>query len=321
MIVTVTLNPSMDSIYFTDTFTLGEMNRCSNPIKAVGGKGINAGRTAAILGGNVTTMGVLAGLNGESIRTALEQEPFQTIFLPIAGESRNAVTVMDRKKNQTEIVELGPEITAETAKKIIDQVIDFSLEQKERPIIALCGSANTKNERLYHDYLQQLNEQLGSNIKVLTDISGKQLRNALKSPVKPYFIKPNIHEFAELLKASITTKNEVIKQLNHPILQGIPFILVSCGGDGAIAKYQEQIFDITLPMIDVINPTGSGDATVGGVAFALDQGFSIEETLRYAMACGMSNALEQAVGYVSIENVALLKNNIIIREVSEMFHV
>lgn len=98
MILTVTLNPSMDSIYFTDTFVLGAMNRCSNPIKAVGGKGINAGRTAAILGGKVTAMGVLAGKNGELIRHELEQERFKTKFISIFGESRNAVTVMNREK-------------------------------------------------------------------------------------------------------------------------------------------------------------------------------------------------------------------------------
>ncbi|WP_430606905.1 tagatose-6-phosphate kinase [Enterococcus sp. AZ170] len=315
MILTVTLNPSMDSIYFAETFILGEMNRCSNPIKAVGGKGINAGRTAAILGSDVTVMSVLAGTNGELIRNALEQEAFKSVFIPIPGESRNAVTIMDREKNQTEIVELGPVITVETAQKVLANVIDFSFTQQKRPIIALCGSANTKNERLYQDYLQQLYEQLGAKVKILTDISGQQLKNVLQGTIKPYFIKPNIHEFAELLSLSIVNKQEVIRQLTHPILQDIPFILVSCGGDGAVAKYQGRIFDVTIPAINSINPTGSGDATVGGIAFALDQGLSIEETLRYGMACGMSNALEQAVGYVSVENVEELKNNIVLQEI------
>ncbi|OJG75042.1 1-phosphofructokinase family hexose kinase [Enterococcus quebecensis] len=305
----------MDSIYFAETFTVGEMNRCSNPVKAVGGKGINAGRTAAILGGEVTAIGVLAGMNGAFIRTALEQEPFNTFFLSAEGESRNAVTVMDQEKNQTEIVELGPEITAETSEKIADTILEYALKQKKAPIIALCGSANTKNEWLYHDYLQRLNNTLGSNVKILTDISGKQLQHVLTGTIKPYFIKPNIHEFGELLNTSITNKKEVIQHLNHPLLNEIPFILVSCGGDGAIVKYNEQIFDVIIPNIDIINPTGSGDATVGGIAFALEQGLSIEETLRYGMACGMSNALEEAVGYVSIKNVETLKNNIIIREV------
>jgi tagatose 6-phosphate kinase len=312
MILTVTLNPSLDSIYFTETFVLGEMNRCGNPVKAVGGKGINAGRTAAILGAKVTAIGVLAGINGDFIRSALNEEPFfATHFLSISGESRNAVTVMDQAKNQTEIVELGPEITADTAEKVLNLVIDLSKKQKKEPILALCGSANTENDHLYQHYL----EQLGGISKVLTDISGKQLKNILNSPVKPYFIKPNIHEFAELLHTTIKNKNDVIAHLTQPLIKDIPFVLVSCGSEGAIAKYKDRIFDVSIPAIDAVNPTGSGDATVGGIAFALDQGFSIEETLRYGMACGMSNALEQTVGFVSTDNVEQLKKRITLRDV------
>ncbi|GGC96174.1 1-phosphofructokinase family hexose kinase [Enterococcus wangshanyuanii] len=312
MILTVTLNPSLDSIYFTDTFILGEMNRCGNPVKAVGGKGINAGRTAAILGADVTAIGVLAGINGDFIRKALKKEPFfATHFLPIAGESRNAVTVMDRENNQTEIVELGPEITKNTSQQVLDLVMTLAKKQKKEPIIALCGSANTENEHLYENYLQQF----GSTTKILTDISGKQLQNVLKSSTKPYFIKPNIHEFADLLNTTVKNKQEVLTHMNHPLVKGIPFVLVSCGSDGAVAKYHERFFDLCIPKIETINPTGSGDATVGGIAFALDQGFSIEETLKYGMACGMSNALEQAVGYVTKENVARLKNEIILQEI------
>ncbi|MGG5342481.1 1-phosphofructokinase family hexose kinase [Enterococcus sp. AZ192] len=312
MILTVTLNPSLDSIYFTDTFILGEMNRCGNPVKVVGGKGINAGRTAAILGAEVTAVGVLAGINGEFIRSCLEQEPFfATHFFPIAGESRNAVTIMDQENNQTEIVELGPEISEETSQRVLDLVITFIKKQKKEPIIAFCGSANTKNEHLYEHYLQQLS----ADTKILADISGQQLQNVLEGSAKPYFIKPNIHEFGDLLGVTLQNKQDVFSYLDHSLLKSVPFILVSCGREGAVAKFHERLFDIQIPKIETINPTGSGDATVGGIAFALDQGLSIEETLKYGMACGMSNALEQAVGYVTKENVARLKKKIILHEI------
>jgi tagatose 6-phosphate kinase len=313
MILTVTLNPSLDSIYFTDTFVLGAMNRCGNPVKAIGGKGINAGRTAALLGAKVTTVGVLAGKNGTVIRSALEQEPFSsTHFLTVGGESRNAVTIMDQTHGQTEIVELGPKITADTAQQILELTGKLVADQKKAPILALCGSVHTDNEHLYQDYLKQL----GTFPKILTDISGRQLRHVLTGAVKPYFIKPNIHEFAELLAMPLQDKSEALTQLNHPLLNGIPFILVSCGSAGAVAKYHNQLFDIEIPQITAVNPTGSGDATVGGIAFGLDQGLSIEETLQYAMACGMSNAMEKAVGYITIERVHQFKEQIRVQKIS-----
>ncbi|KAF9404545.1 hypothetical protein HW555_014291 [Spodoptera exigua] len=292
------------------------MNRCNTPVKAVGGKGINAGRTAAILGSEVTAIGVLAGMNGQLIRSALEKEPFSTSFISIDGESRNAVTIMDQAKNQTEIVELGPKITAATAQKVLDSIITHVLKQDTTPIIALCGSANTQNDALYEYYLQQLHQSLHSQIKILADISGKQLQHVLTSSIKPYFIKPNIHEFSDLLATTVTNKNEIIPLLNHPLLEGISFILVSCGKEGAVAKFCGRMFNISIPSIDSINPTGSGDATVGGVAFALEQELPIEEVLKYGMACGMSNALETAVGYVSKQRVEQLKEEISVTEIS-----
>ena len=310
MILTVTLNPSMDSIYFTDTFLIGAMNRCNNPVKAVGGKGINASRTAAILGSRVQAIGVLAGENGKLIQTHLETEHFDSFFLTIPGESRNAVTIMDQAKNQTEIVELGPEITDTTAKEILQKIITLTTSEKEVTTIAVCGSANTKNQQLYKNYLEEIDATLGSSTRVLTDLSGVQLKNVLTGSVKPYFIKPNIQEFSELIGQPLKQKEDVVPYLSHELLDNIPFVLISCGSLGAIARVNNELFDITIPQIEVVNPTGSGDATVGGIAYGLDQHFSIEETLRYGMACGMSNALEKKVGFVTMTNVLALKNQI-----------
>ena len=68
MIISLTLNPSVDYLYEIDSFQLGKLNRFKNPVRMVGGKGINAGRTASILGSKVWATGVLAGKNGELVR-------------------------------------------------------------------------------------------------------------------------------------------------------------------------------------------------------------------------------------------------------------
>ncbi|MCF7546374.1 hypothetical protein L3X09_05325 [Enterococcus faecium] len=38
MILTITMNPSIDSIYFTKHFELGTMTRFDSPVRYVGGK-------------------------------------------------------------------------------------------------------------------------------------------------------------------------------------------------------------------------------------------------------------------------------------------
>lgn len=306
MILTITLNPSMDYIYTTSHFELGHLNRFENPKRVVGGKGINSGRTSAILGSEVIVTGVLAGMNGENVAKLLESEKFTTQFKKIPGETRNAVTIMHDDNCHTEMVEEGPPISPLIENEIIQDILDICTANPTIQTICLSGSANTENEFFYKEIIDVLRVQLSPTIKILADISRQQLANVLHSTEKPYFIKPNIHELAELISKDIKNKTDVIKNLDYPGLNDIPLLMVSCGGEGGIVRHQNTLYDLKIPKIQLINPTGSGDATVGGISYGLDQGLPIEETLKYGMACGIANAMETAVGFIQIENVRAL---------------
>ena len=315
MIISLTLNPSVDYLYEIDSFQLGKLNRFKNPVRMVGGKGINAGRTASILGSKVWATGVLAGKNGELVRSILEKEKFSIDFLDIDGETRNAITIMHNNGIQTEMIEVGPYVNETTEEEILKKIIQQNNISTNIEVICLCGSVNSKNENLYQNFIKIIKKKLGNDIKILADISRTQLKNVLESDYKPYFIKPNIHEFSEIIDTVVNTKEEIVYHLkNSNLFDGVPLIIVSCGEDGAIAKFNKEIYDLKIPTIDLVNPTGSGDATVGGVAYALDNKLTTEEILRYAMASGVANAMEEAVGFVDKKNVDDIKNKIIIKK-------
>lgn len=315
MIISLTLNPSVDYLYEIDSFQLGKLNRFKNPVRMVGGKGINAGRTASILGSKVWATGVLAGKNGELVRSILEKEKFSKDFLDIDGETRNAITIMHNNGIQTEMIEVGPYVNETIEEEILKKIIQQNNISTNIEVICLCGSVNSKNENLYQNFIKIIKKKLGNDIKILADISRTQLKNVLESDYKPYFIKPNIHEFSEIIDTVVNTKDEIVYHLkNSNLFDGVPLIIVSCGEDGAIAKFNKEIYDLKIPTIDLVNPTGSGDATVGGVAYALDNKLTTEEILRYAMASGVANAMEEAVGFVDKKNVDDIKNKIIIKK-------
>ena len=315
MIISLTLNPSVDYLYEIDSFQLGKLNRFKNPVRMVGGKGINAGRTASILGSKVWATGVLAGKNGELVRSILEKEKFSIDFLDIDGETRNAITIMHNNGIQTEMIEVGPYVNETIEEEILKKIIQQNNISTNIEVICLCGSVNSKNENLYQNFIKIIKKKLGNDIKILADISRTQLKNVLESDYKPYFIKPNIHEFSEIIDTVVNTKEEIVYHLkNSNLFDGVPLIIVSCGEDGAIAKFNKEIYDLEIPTIDLVNTTGSGDATVGGVAYALDNKLTTEEILRYAMASGVANAMEEAVGFVDKKNVDDIKNKIIIKK-------
>ncbi|EGP4743805.1 1-phosphofructokinase family hexose kinase, partial [Enterococcus faecium] len=71
---------------------------------------------------------------------------------------------------------------------------------------------------------------------------------------------------------------------------------------------------VEIPKIPITNTTGSGDATVGGFAHSLEQNYPLKECVRYAMACGMSNAQQSEVGKVIPADVKNLAKSIKITE-------
>lgn len=72
------------------------------------------------------------------------------------------------------------------------------------------------------------------------------------------------------------------------------------GGEGAFVKHSDAYYRITIPKIDVVNPVGSGDATVAGLAVALNRNQPLENVLKTAMTTGILNTMEAGTGYISM---------------------
>lgn len=305
MIVTITLNPSIDSAYFIDHFQIGYTNRSTMKIKSVGGKGINAGRTAALSGSQVLVAGLLAGHSGEIVAQYLSDEQLFGLHMQtISGETRHAITIMHDGDIQTEIVEKGPKVSNEQAFNLL--VAIRKLNEYER-IDAICisGSANTSNKQLYLDMLTYIKEMISDEVPVFMDVSGDQLVSLLGSVTyHATFIKPNLDELSDYLNYVVKDKHQAFRSLQQACFSNIPYVLVSCGSKGAVCKVGELYYDIEIPAIEVKNPTGSGDATVGGFIHAVVEQYEIEDVLKYAMACGMSNAQHDKVGVINPVDVA-----------------
>ncbi|GAX47093.1 1-phosphofructokinase family hexose kinase [Pseudolactococcus reticulitermitis] len=316
MIVTITMNPSLDFTYLIPHFDLGKMNRFAPPTKSVGGKGVNAGRTAALSGSEVLLTGFLGGDFGTLVKKYLVAENlFQLEMLTTCEETRNAITIMHDQDIHTEIVENGPKISDAEAFDLLNKIATTSTSQKI-DLICLSGSVNSDNPQLYLEMLTYIREQISRDIPVFMDISGIQLETILKSKgYKPNFIKPNIHELSDILKKDIQTKEEAKKELNHPYFSGIDYIMISCGSEGAICKAKNTFYDIDIPQIHITNTTGSGDASVGGFAHAFNHHYDLEDALKYAMACGMSNAQHGAVGVIDVGDVTDFIKQITVRKI------
>lgn len=229
-------------------------------------------------------------------------------FLPISGETRNCIAVL-HKGQQTEILESGPVISKEEAQAFLKH---FEQLAARADILSFSGSLP---EGLPVDFYSQM-LQICQEKPVVLDCSGEALTEVLKGEVKPRLIKPNTEELAELLGRRISTDIEELKAaLTDPIFTGIEWIVVSMGGDGAFAKHHKKFYLVTIPKIAVVNPVGSGDATVAGLTAAIEKGSSDEDVLKQGNALGMLNAQEATTGHVELANYQALFDQILVTEI------
>lgn len=308
MILTITMNPSIDISYPLDDFKLDTVNRVKNVRKTAGGKGLNVTRILKQLDAEVVASGLIGGFLGEEIKKDLTSNYIAHDFLPISGETRNCIAVL-HKGQQTEILESGPVISKEEAQAFLKH---FEQLAARADILSFSGSLP---EGLPVDFYSQM-LQICQEKPVVLDCSGEALTEVLKGEVKPRLIKPNTEELAELLGRRISTDIEELKAaLTDPIFTGIEWIVVSMGGDGAFAKHHKKFYLVTIPKIAVVNPVGSGDATVAGLTAAIGKGSSDEDVLKQGNALGMLNAQEATTGHVELANYQTLFDQILVTKI------
>ena len=309
MILTVTLNPSIDISYPLEELKLDTVNRVSEVSKTAGGKGLNVTRVLAESGETVGATGFVGGTNGQFIKTHLPRD-VQSFFYDILGDTRNCIAIL-HEGNQTEILEAGPEIIRTEALGFLHH---FKFLMPTADVVAISGSLPTGLPVDYYASLIEIAGEAGS--KVVLDSSGKSLEAVLHSPFKPTVIKPNREELSQLLGRDVSADFEDLKEvLKDSLFEGIEWIIVSLGGDGAFAKHEDVFYKVDIPKIEVVNPVGSGDSTVAGISAGLSSGKDDAALLTHAMVLGMLNAQEKMTGHVNMAHYDDLYQQINVKEV------
>lgn len=309
MILTVTMNPSIDISYPLDELKIDTVNRVVGVTKTAGGKGLNVTRVLAECGENVVATGLIGGTNGQYL---IENLPPNTTaeFFEITGDTRNCVAIL-HDGQQTEILEAGPTISNSEAEGFFQH---FKSLVKSADVVAISGSLPAGLPTDYYVQLVKIIKQEGR--KVVLDCSGKSLEAVLKSDFKPTAIKPNNEELSQLLGKEVGKDLDELKEvLSHSLFDGIEWIIVSLGADGAFAKHENKFYKVDIPKIEVVNPVGSGDSTVAGIASGLHNHKGDADLLKQANVLGMLNAQEKMTGHVNMEHYQGLFEQITVKEV------
>ncbi|WP_449355205.1 hexose kinase [Virgibacillus natechei] len=304
MILTITLNPSVDISYKLDELNLDTVNRVADVSKTAGGKGLNVTRVIQQLGKDVAASGFLGGSLGNFIRQEISDKEIHDYFVNIEGETRNCIAVI-HEGQQTEILEAGPVINESEATVFLNK---FSTDVQNVDFITISGSLpNGLHKNFYAQLVGIANQH---DTPVLLDTKGELLSHTLEGDSKPLLIKPNQEELADLLGEEVINDTQIISALQSQKFFGIPWVVVTTGATGAFVKHDKGIYRVSTPKVDAVNPVGSGDAVVAGFAVGLSRGLMDEELVKYALTMGVLNALEAKTGSVNPGKINWYKDQI-----------
>ena len=309
MILTVTMNPSIDISYPLDELKIDTVYRVVDVTKTAGGKGLNVTRVLSEFGDSVVATGLIGGKLGEFLVENIDDK-VRKRFFTIQGETRNCIAIL-HGENQTEILEKGPEVQEKEGQGFLHYFKEL-LESVE--VVAISGSLPAGLPVDYYASLVELANHAGK--PVVLDCSGAALQAVLDSPHKPTVIKPNNEELSQLLGREISKDLDELKEvLQEPLFDGIEWIIVSLGANGAFAKHGNTFYKVDIPRIQVVNPVGSGDSTVAGIASGLFHKEMDQELLIKANVLGMLNAQEKMTGHVNMANYQSLYDQLVVKEV------
>ena len=297
MILTVTMNPSVDISYPLEKFNLDTVNRVPKAIKTPGGKGLNVTRVLKQLDDKVIATGLIGGGLGIDIQKKLTEKEIEHKFFEISGETRNCIAIL-HEGMQSEILESGPSVTSSEREGFLKH---FEELVKEVKLLSISGSFPSGMEDNYYTRMIEICSKYEK--PVVLDCSGKALLEVLKHEYKPKVIKPNTEELSQLIGKEVSKDiGELKETLKNELFDGIEWIIVSLGANGAFAKHNDKFYKVNIPKIEVVNPVGSGDSTVAGITSAIYENASDENLLKKANTLGMLNAMEKLTGFVNLEN-------------------
>lgn len=309
MILTVTLNPSVDISYKLNHFKLDTVNRVENVSKTAGGKGINVSRVLVQLGEEVAATGFLGGSLGDYIRKQLGECLIKDYFVESTEGTRNCIAII-HDGQQTEILERGPVISKKEASEFLEK---FCIYAKGINILTISGSLPKGIDSTYYSELIKIAHE--NQAKVLLDTSGVALRYSLESEYKPYLIKPNLEELTGLVGKEIKSEQDVIQALRDPVLNDISWIVVTLGARGAIIRQEEKFYRVQIPEVEVVNPVGSGDSVIAGFATGFSFKLPPKDIIKYGIAMGVLNAMEEKTGFINTQRIDWCINKVEVEEI------
>jgi 1-phosphofructokinase len=257
VIVTLTLNPSLDRTVVVPFLHRGSVIRALDGNVDPGGKGVNVAR--ALLANGVGARAILpvGGRVGRQLVELLEAEGVVMTSVDVGADTRSNLTLSEPDGTVTKINEAGGALTDGEIERLADAVL---LTAGAADWVVASGSLPPGTPT---NVYARLVTRLGAHgIKLAVDTSGSALAQAVAAGAA--LVKPNREELSEAVGWEVWSLADAVKAAESLRGQGAAAVLVSLGPDGAVLVDDEGAVHGQCAVDVPRSSVGAGDCLLAG---------------------------------------------------------
>lgn len=287
MILTLTLNPSLDEWIDLPRLAVGALNRATSFTRYPGGKGLNVSRVVRTLGGKTLAVALAGGSDGAILSRSLDALKLPHRFLTVPGLTRNNYKIRTASPRAlTQINSPGPRVSASSLRKV--QRLIRQLSARASAVVCSGSLPPGAPVATYRRFIAPLSRR---GCLTVLDTSGPALKAGLAA--HPWLIKPNLEELQELLGRRVSGMGGAARAARQLVERGPALALVSLGKAGAVlaVRGQQEVLVAKAPAVRVQSTVGAGDSLVAGFLTGWLRTRSAQEAFRLGMACGVAAVL------------------------------
>ena len=343
VVLTLTPNPTIDRVVFCRDFRLGTVVRAEREMVIPSGKGVDASLVIHELGGDTVVLGLVAGRNGRLHEDLLDEWGIAHDMVPASGETRMAIVLVDLSVNIQSTISAPTLIAREGSLEQLRDRVERHAQRSWGLICAGSLPPGLPEDSYAHLVraarscgLTTLLDTSGTALRLgvrglpnilkinvhelqalsdgawLHDSSLSRSRfSALRgfaTPGRGLQTRFEQHKL-DLLSLEALQEPSIEAKALREWLDGrlgqwaSEAIVITLGGQGALAVTTEGAFLVCPPRVPAINTAGAGDALDAGIMLARSRGADWLAALTLGTAAAASVVMNEGTAICRREQV------------------
>ncbi len=284
----------------------GSVHRTGTAVTTLGGKGVNVARIGRAFGHRAVVVTFLPADSAAQLRQLAAAEQAELAGVPVPGTARAASILLEGSGRVTVLNEPGPPRGAGEWSRLLAEVERRAPGQQS---LVCSGSLPPGSPTDAYAQIVAIGQRAG--LRTFVDAAGQALAAAL--PAHPDMVSPNLSEAESLLHGPSVEGVEpdgadvalrAADAARGLVARGAARAIVSAGSHGAAFSDAGRTVFCPAPKVTVVSPIGAGDALVGGLVHALEDGQDWPAAVGYAIAVASASCEQELAGGVNVARVA-----------------